>query len=98
MSNYTVMIPSATPGDALSSPPYATLADALRGAKFTLANGAASAWIVDGRGGLVLPAEQVRSRLDSLETSTRSPVRTTDPDTPRFKFSWPSLRRGVSAH
>ena len=36
MSNYTVMIPAATPGDALSSPPYGTLEDALRGAKFML--------------------------------------------------------------
>jgi hypothetical protein len=98
MSNYTVMIPSATPGDALSSPPYGTLEDALRGAKFMLANGAESAWIVDGRGGLVLPAGQVRSRLDSVDTSNRSPVRTTDPDTPRFRFVWPSLRRGVSAN
>ena len=97
MSNYTVMIPSATPGSALSSPPYGTLEDALRGAKFMLANGAASAWIVDGRGSLILPAEQVRSRLDSVEVSNRSPVRATVFDTPRFQFPWPSLRRGVSA-
>jgi len=98
MSNYTVMIPSATPGSALSSPPYGTLEDALRGAKFMLANGAASAWIVDGRGSLILPGEQVRSRLDSVETSNRSPVRTTDLDSPRFQFVWPSLRRAVSAN
>ena len=29
MSNYTVVIPSATPGAAAGSPPYATLDDAL---------------------------------------------------------------------
>jgi hypothetical protein len=97
MSNYTVMIPAATPGAALSSPPYGTLEDALRGAKFMLANGAASAWIVDGRGSLVLPAEQVSSRLDSVDTSNRSQFRPTDRDTPGFWFSWPSSRRGVSA-
>ena len=91
MSNYTVMIPSATPGVAVSSPPYATIEDALRGAKFMFANGAASAWIVDGRGSLFLPAEQVRLRLDSLEEPNRSAaVQTTGFDKPRFQPIWSS--------
>ncbi len=97
MSNYTVMIPSSTPGAALSSPPYATIEDALRGAKFMLANGAATAWIVDAKGRLALPAEQVRSRLDSFGESNRSSVQTMDLDNHRFRLTWPSWRRGVSA-
>jgi hypothetical protein len=47
-----------------------------------LANGAASAWIVDAEGVLVLPAAQVKSRLDALDEASRSSVQTevlTDP-------------------
>jgi hypothetical protein len=44
--------------------PFATLEDALRGARFMLGNGAPSAWIADGAGNLVLPADQVRLRLN----------------------------------
>jgi hypothetical protein len=97
MSNYTIMIPSATPGAALSSPPYATLEDALGGAKFMLANGAASAWIVDERAHLVLPAEQVRSRLNSVDASNPPQVQTTDPDAPGAPSPWPSFQRVASA-
>jgi len=60
MSNYTVVIPSATPGAAAGSPPYATLDDALNNARFMLPNGAASAWIVDGDGVSVLPGAHFR--------------------------------------
>jgi hypothetical protein len=63
MSNYIVMIPSDTAGASLSSPAYTTIDDALQGAKFLLGNGAVSAWIVDSHGGILLPAEQVLSRL-----------------------------------
>jgi hypothetical protein len=77
VSNYTVMIPSATPGAAVSSPPYATLEDALGGAKFSLRNDAASAWIVDRQGDLVLRAEQVKSRLGSLDEWDCSSVQPT---------------------
>jgi hypothetical protein len=97
MSNYTVMIPSATPGAALSSPPYSSLDNALRGARFLLANGSAAAWIVDAQGRVVLPAEQVKLRLVSLEASTGLPVQSAD-DAPWFQIFRPSPRRGAPAN
>jgi hypothetical protein len=97
MSTYTVMIPSSTPGAALSSPPYATIEDALYGAKFMFANGATSAWIVDAKGRLALPAEQVRSRLDLFNESQRSPKPAAHRDPERFQPVRPASGRGVSA-
>jgi hypothetical protein len=96
MSNYSVMIPSATPGAALSSPPYPTIEDALSGAKFMLANGATSAWIVDAKGSLALPAEQVRSRLNLLNESDRSPVQTGHRAATWLQLFWPLFGRDVS--
>ncbi len=64
MTAYFFLVPDRTPGVAKSSSPFATLEDALRGARFMLGNGAPSAWIADGDGNLVLPADQVRLRLD----------------------------------
>ena len=98
MSNYTVMIPSRTPGSALSSPPYATIEDALNGASFMLANGAASAWIVDAKGSLALPAEQVRSRLNLLDKLDSSPVQLAHRDATCFQHSRPVSGRDVSAN
>jgi hypothetical protein len=42
----------------------ATIDEALREAEFELSGGAAFVWIVDGEGNLVLPADQVKARLD----------------------------------
>jgi hypothetical protein len=64
MPAYFFVVPDRTPGVVKSSPPFANLEDALRGARFMLGNGAPSAWIADGDGNLVLPADQVRVRLD----------------------------------
>jgi hypothetical protein len=89
MSHYTVVIPSATPGAGAGSPPYITLDDALNNARFMLANGAASAWIVDGEGVLVLPAAQVKFRLDALDEASRSSVQTSRVDRPRPQPGWP---------
>jgi hypothetical protein len=89
MSHYTVVIPSATPGAGAGSPPYITLDDALNNARFMLANGAASAWIVDAEGVLVLPAAQVKSRLDALDEASRSSVQTRGVDRPRPQPAWP---------
>jgi hypothetical protein len=64
MTAYFFVVPDRTPGVAKRSPPCTTLEDALRGALFMLGNGAPSAWIADGAGNMVLPADQVRLRLD----------------------------------
>jgi len=42
----------------------ATIDEVLREAECELSGGAAFAWIVDGEGHLILPADQVRARLD----------------------------------
>ena len=64
MPNYFFVTPAAIPGRTATSPPCATIDEALRGANFMLGNGAASVWIVDGEGNLILPADQVRLRLN----------------------------------
>ena len=67
MPQYFFVAVAAAPSRAARSRPCGTIDEALRGAKFVLANGAASAWIVDGDGALVLPAAQVKSRLEALD-------------------------------
>jgi hypothetical protein len=47
----------------------ATINEALREAEFELSGGAASAWIVDEEGRLILPPDQVRARLDQSATA-----------------------------
>ena len=42
----------------------ATIGEALREAEFELSGGAALAWIVDDEGRLILPADQVKARLE----------------------------------
>ena len=42
----------------------ATIEEALRDAEFELSGGAAVAWIVDEECHLILPADQVKARLD----------------------------------
>jgi hypothetical protein len=64
MPRYFYKTAEAFPGFPASSPPCATIDDALRGAKFMLGNGADSVWIIDEENNLVLPADQVRLRLD----------------------------------
>jgi hypothetical protein len=39
-----------------------------------LDNGAASVWIVDGEGNLILPADQVRLRLTPLDSAASEPT------------------------
>lgn len=90
MPNYIVMIPSGTAGAAVRSPAYATVDDALKGARFMLRNGATSAWIVDSEGSILLPAEQVRSRLGSIEEPHHSLTEGKRADTHKFEPILPS--------
>ena len=90
MSNYIVMIPSETAGASLSSPPYATVEDALQGAKYLLGNGAASAWIVDSDGVILLPAEQVLSRLGAINAQRDPLVRGQRSERQKFEPILPS--------
>ena len=90
MSNYIVMIPSETAGASLSSPAYATVEDALQGAKFLLGNGAASAWIVDADGGILLPAEQVLSRLGATNEQHDALIQGQRNETHKFEPILPS--------
>jgi hypothetical protein len=48
----------------------ATIDEAIREAEFELSGGAAFVWIVDGDGRLILPADQIKARLDQ---ATRAP-------------------------
>jgi hypothetical protein len=48
----------------------ATIDEALREAEFELSGAAAFVWIVDGDGRLILPADQIKSRLNR---SARAP-------------------------
>jgi hypothetical protein len=69
MPNYFFVTAAATQGRTTTSPPCATIDEALRGANLMLGNGAESVWIIDGGGNLVLPSEQVKSRLSPQELS-----------------------------
>jgi hypothetical protein len=74
MATYYYVTPAATPGVTASSRPCGTIDEALSGADFMLGNGAASVWIVDGEGNLILPAEQVRLRLKPLDSAAGEPA------------------------
>jgi len=73
MSIYLLVTPAATPGVTASSPLCGTIDETLRDADFMLGNGAASVWIVDGEGNLILPADQVRLRLAPLDSAAGEP-------------------------
>ena len=64
----------AAPGVAAGKAFYATVDEALRGARFRLGNGAVLVWIVDRDGNLVLPADQVALRLESQDIFQTQPV------------------------
>jgi len=74
MSNYLVVTPASTPGVTARSPPCGTIDEALSDADFVLRSGADSVWIVDGEGNLILPADQVRVRLNPLDSATAEPT------------------------
>jgi hypothetical protein len=74
MSIYLLVTPAATPGVTASSPLCGTIDETLRDADFMLGNGAASVWIVDGEGNLILPADQVRLRLAPLDSAAGEPA------------------------
>lgn len=90
MSNCIVMIPSDTAGASLSSPAYATVEDALQGARFLLDSGAESAWIVDSDGGILLPAEQVLSRLGAMNGQSNALIKGKRDETHKFQPILPS--------
>ena len=79
MPTFHFVTGSANAGVPVSSPPCATIEETLRGAKIMLGNEAASVWIADSDGKLVLPADQVRLRLDSLDLAALGEPRTTPP-------------------
>lgn len=56
-------------GTAVMKASRATMGEALREAKSLLSSGAAFVWIVDGEGNLILPADQVKARLDHLASA-----------------------------
>ena len=74
MPQFFFVAAAAAPSRAARSRPCATIDDALRGAKFVLGNGAASVWIVDGAGNVVLADEQVRLRLMEQVSSQAVPT------------------------
>ncbi len=74
MPTYFFVAPAAVEGRTASSPPCASLDDALRGASFMLSNGASSVWIVDNEGNLVVPPEQVHLRLKRSDPSAGAPT------------------------
>ena len=72
MSNYIVMIHTATSGASLRSQTYATVEAALQRAKVLISDGAALAWIVNSDGSIFLPADQVRCRLGAMGEQNRA--------------------------
>jgi hypothetical protein len=82
MPTFHFVTQSANAGVPVSSPPCATIDEALRGAKLMLGNGAVSVWIADSDGKLVLPADQVRLRLDSRDAPLGEPRSTPAPPLP----------------
>ena len=61
-SKFLVTVKSAR-GAKTGNTRYATVSEALQSAKASLGDGAASVWIIDSEGNLILPADQVRLRL-----------------------------------
>ena len=57
-------------GGVVVQPPVATIEEALAEAGFALNGGTARVWILDERGDLILPTDQVKARLDP---SARAP-------------------------
>ena len=69
----------------------ATIDEARREAEFKLSGGAAFVWIVDGDGHLILPADQIKARLDQANPRAvrfRQPI-----GSPRPSLSAPSAER-----
>ncbi len=64
MSTVYVVHVATTAGIPAVKASRATMNEVLREAEFELSGGAAFAWIVDGEGRLILPADQVKARLD----------------------------------
>ena len=56
----------------------ATIDEAIREAEFELSGGAAFAWIVDGEGHLILPADQVKARLGQSAEARQGFARRSD--------------------
>ncbi len=66
---YYYVNPARDAGAATISAPFTHLEDAIRGAKFVLGNGAEEAWIIDHEGNLILPADQLKLRLQTQDLS-----------------------------
>jgi hypothetical protein len=71
MSIYCVHAANSTAAPAMKAS-RATIGDALREAKLLLNGGAAFVWIADGNGKLILPADQVRARLDQSASAPQN--------------------------
>jgi len=63
MSPKYVVITKSALSARLSNVRYTSVEEALLSARTLLGDGAASVWIIDNIGNLILPAEQVRLRL-----------------------------------
>ena len=57
----------------------ATIDEALREAEFELSGGAAFVWIVDGDGHLILPADQIKARLNHAAGAPEASPPTSSP-------------------
>ena len=64
MSEIDFVHAATSAGIAAAKSSRATIDEALREAEFELRGGAVFAWIVDGESHLILPADQVKARLD----------------------------------
>ena len=71
MITYFVATVATTPGVPVIGPPCPSIEKALCGAKSLLGDGAVTAYIVDSDGNLVLPADQVRTRLKLSDSASR---------------------------
>ena len=71
MITYFVVTAATTPGVPVIGPPCPSIEKALCGAKSLLGDGAVTAYVVDSDGNLILPADQVRTRLKLSDSASR---------------------------
>jgi hypothetical protein len=71
MITYFVVTATTTPGIPVFGPPCPSIEKALCGAKSLLGDGAVTAYVADSDGNLILPADQVRTRLKLSDSASR---------------------------